>query len=264
VDIGVELSQFGSIRFFGYGNESTLIEDFVSLSLVEMERVEAEILAVLELGTVDLGIGPILRYTDLRPTDGGPLEPGPGTARIGGRAIATATLGGSTLLDTKMEANLRVESFPTNWDLEHPFTSVDAEVESLIPLPVFGRPPRLVLRAGGRHVWGEAFPVDESAFVGGRSTLRGYRHDRFAGRSMAFGSAELRVPLFELELLTRGRFGVLGFEDVGRVWWDEEESGRWHSGHGAGIWFESLGFEGRFTVGKGEETRYYIGFTSGL
>jgi hypothetical protein len=81
---------------------------------------------------------------------------------------------------------------------------------------------------------------------------------------MAFGSAELRIPLFELELLTRGRFGVLGFEDFGRVWWDEEESDLWHSGHGAGIWFESLGFEGRFTVGKGEETRYYIGFSSPL
>jgi hypothetical protein len=264
VDLGAELSQFESIRFFGYGNESALIEDFASLSLVEIERVNAEILAVLELGSVDFGIGPILRYTDLRPLDGAPLERGPGTARIGGLAYAMAEFGGLTLLDAKFEGVLRFESFPAMWDLENSLTSVAADVESLIPLPVFGRSPRLVLRTGGRHVWGETFPVDESAFVGGRSTLRGYRNDRFAGRSMAYGSAELRIPLFQLELLTRGRFGVLGFQDVGRAWWDEEESAQWHRGHGAGIWFESIGFEGRFMVGKGEETRYYFGFSSQL
>jgi outer membrane protein assembly factor BamA len=117
----------------------------------------------------------------------------------------------------------------------------------------------LVIGAGSRHVWGTDFPVDESAFVGGSHSLRGYRHSRYAGRTSAFASAELRLPLFELEIFTRGRFGVLGFQDVARVWWDEEESDTWHLGHGGGIWNETLGFLGRAMIAKGEEVRYYLG-----
>ena len=123
----------------------------------------------------------------------------------------------------------------------------------------------MVFRAGGRHVWGDGFPADESAFIGGKHSLRGYRHDRFAGRSSAYGAAEIRIPLFEMELMTRGRVGILGFEDVGRVWWDEaEESTRWHNGYGGGIWFESLGFYMSAAMARGEETRLYFDFSSGF
>jgi outer membrane protein assembly factor BamA len=46
----------------------------------------------------------------------------------------------------------------------------------------------LALRAGGKKVWG-TFPFQESAFLGGLSTLRGYRDQRFAGDAAVYFNA---------------------------------------------------------------------------
>jgi outer membrane translocation and assembly module TamA len=141
-------------------------------------------------------------------------------------------------------------------------TTVEGELFTPLPMSIAGSNTTLVFKAGGRHVWGHGFPADELAFIGGSNSLRGYRFSRFAGRSSLHGSAEIRIPLFELELFTRGRIGVLGFQDVGRVWWDDEDSNQWHRGHGGGIWYESLGFWMSVSAARGEETRIYLDFSS--
>ena len=118
-------------------------------------------------------------------------------------------------------------------------------------------------RVGGARTVG-AFPFYDANTLGGEATLRGYRSDRFAGRSSFYANAELRLRLFEFaSYLARGRLGALGFVDAGRVWTDGESSRVWHRGYGAGLWASvfdrtvvagTLGFseEGRlFTLGLG-------------
>ena len=216
------------------------------------------------MGALDIGLGPILRYTDPRPLEGSPLTQGPGVGRVGGRIFSKLSVGAETPSTAGLRAEVKLEGFPAIWELERSMSALDATAEGRIPLPIGGTPPLLVLRAGGRHVWGNDFPVDESAFVGGSHSLRGFRHSRFAGRSSAFASAEVRIPVVDLEIVTKGRLGILGFEDVGRVWWDDEDSGTWHFGYGGGLWYETLDFLGRVMIAKGEETRYYIGLETPL
>ena len=94
-------------------------------------------------------------------------------------------------------------------------------------------------RIGVEHRIGE-FPFFNASTVGGRRSIRGWRSNRFAGRTSMFTNAELRVKLFNYSsYIALGEFGLLGFYDNGRVWTEADESpGRvWHQGYGGGIWF---------------------------
>lgn len=75
--------------------------------------------------------------------------------------------------------------------------------------------PRLALRFMGGSVSGDV-PFFEQYFVGGAETLRGYKDDRFWGRSMLLASAEYRVPV------SKGLTGV-AFIDYGDAWGSPEE-----------------------------------------
>jgi hypothetical protein len=47
----------------------------------------------------------------------------------------------------------------------------------------------------------------------------------------------MRLHLFDFRgYLLPGAVGILGFADVGRVWYDQESSSAWHNGYGGGIW----------------------------
>lgn len=102
--------------------------------------------------------------------------------------------------------------------------------------------PRLVLatRLGWGRNYGD-FEFPQAYYLSGTENLRGYRRDRFAGRSRLFNNTELRFRLADFKTyLFPGSFGVLVFNDVGRVWVDHENSSDWHVGNGAGIWLAPI------------------------
>ena len=90
-------------------------------------------------------------------------------------------------------------------------------------------------RVGGEKIWG-AFPVFESAFIGGETTVGGLPAQRYAGDASAYGNFEARWQLAPLPFVLRWDFGVSGIFDVGRVFASGESSDRWHTGVGGGIW----------------------------
>jgi hemolysin activation/secretion protein len=136
-----------------------------------------------------------------------------------------------------------------------PFGSVGGEARTYLSL---GAGPILALRAGGEIVRGD-FPFHEAAFLGGPGSLRGYPFQRFAGDAAAHASAELRQPLGQVKLLVRGRLGVFALADAGRVWMNGDSPGSWHTDVGGGVWFETLGYVGTFTIAQGDVTRWYVG-----
>ncbi len=84
--------------------------------------------------------------------------------------------------------------YPSAWDVDSgAFGEVHGQVAvyltASMPLE-----PTLALRVGGKKVWG-AFPFQEAAFIGGRSTVRGFQEQRFAGDGSLYGNAELRLYL---------------------------------------------------------------------
>ncbi|MDQ6608859.1 MAG: BamA/TamA family outer membrane protein, partial [Bacteroidota bacterium] len=96
------------------------------------------------------------------------------------------------------------------------------------------------LRIGWAHNIG-AFEIPQAQYLSGTANLRGFRRDRFAGRSMFFYNAELRWKVKDFTtFLFPGSIGVIAFQDFGRVWQDGEVSGRWHNGYGGGIYIAPI------------------------
>ena len=94
---------------------------------------------------------------------------------------------------------------------------------------------------GASKIFGN-YEFVQAQYLGFKQNLRGFRFDRFAGRSRAYNNTELRWRFGDdINLgLFRGSFGLLAFNDVGRVWVENEQSKRWHDGYGWGIWIAPL------------------------
>lgn len=115
------------------------------------------------------------------------------------------------------------------------FTSLKSDLAMYLS---FRKDPRMVfaLHFGGGKNWGN-YPFYFAQNLGGKTNLRGFRANRFSGDAAAFQNTEIRLKLFNINTyVITGKFGLLGFNDVGRVWYEHENSGKWHHGYGAGIW----------------------------
>lgn len=96
------------------------------------------------------------------------------------------------------------------------------------------------LRLGVGHNLG-AFEIPQAQYLSGTENLRGFRRNRFAGRTAFFQNTEVRIKVADFTTyLFPGSIGVLFFNDVGRVWQDAEKSGRWHDGYGGGVWVSPI------------------------
>lgn len=102
-----------------------------------------------------------------------------------------------------------------------------------IPARVIG-----VIRAGGGHIFNDRIDYFQALTVGQNNILRGFRKDRFSGTSLAYGSLELRIKLFESRsYIFPGQVGLIVFDDVARVWYKGEDSRRWHNVIGGGFYY---------------------------
>lgn len=92
----------------------------------------------------------------------------------------------------------------------------------------------LSMRNAGSTITGDPKFYQLNA-IGGSQNLRGYRRDRFRGRTVFVNSSELQYLFDFKSYLFNGKAGFVGFYDIGRVWHPSEKSNLWHSGYGAGI-----------------------------
>jgi hemolysin activation/secretion protein len=95
-------------------------------------------------------------------------------------------------------------------------------------------------RAGAGVNFGN-FEFFQAQYLGGDEYLRGYRKYRFAGKSMIFNNAELRLRVANFRTyLFPAAFGLLAFYDAGRVYDKNTVSNKWLSGYGGGVWISPL------------------------
>jgi len=73
--------------------------------------------------------------------------------------------------------------------------------------------------------------------LGGKTNLRGYRKMRFSGDACFYQNSEVKFKISDIRsIMINGPFGLLGFYDSGRVWFESENSEKWHNGYGGGLW----------------------------
>lgn len=100
--------------------------------------------------------------------------------------------------------------------------------------------------------------------IGGDNGLRGFRDQRFTGRSYFYQNTDLKFRIKEyVTAFTPVTFGVFGGFDYGRVWVPEDTSNMWHTSQGGGLWLSSLK---EFTVKLGyfnskENNLFQVGLT---
>ncbi|HEX6071049.1 MAG TPA: BamA/TamA family outer membrane protein [Longimicrobiaceae bacterium] len=254
-----QASTLNAVRFHGFGNDSEDADDASRVWLTELifePRFHLPLWQGAEVVT-----GAAIKYTDPSFAINSPVE----TLRpLGTESTGQvqATLG--FLMDNRdspwfprsgSEVEVEARAAPPLWDLDSAYGRVDGTASTFLSLPLWNGPV-LAMRGGGTKLWGD-FPFHEAAFAGGSHSLRGFQRERYAGDAMAFGNAELRQPLIEMELLVRGNLGVSGIVDVARVFVDGESPGGWHRASGGSIWFATPALSVSGTYAYGEGHRFY-------
>lgn len=73
--------------------------------------------------------------------------------------------------------------------------------------------------------------------LGGPLSLQGFHTSRFIGNTIAYNNFELRLRLGDVHAyLFPSTWGLIGFNDTGRVWLSGESSDTWHDTYGGGIY----------------------------
>jgi hypothetical protein len=112
-----------------------------------------------------------------------------------------------------------------------------------------GFPARIMFaaRIGGGLNTGD-YEFYQAQILDGKTELRGLRKTRFYGDKKFYTNLEMRIKLFSIRTyLFPASLGVLGFHDLGRVWYKDAsgldpsatsgKSNAWHKGWGGGVWF---------------------------
>jgi hypothetical protein len=244
-DILARASGIDVISFSGFGNENPAPGNN-EFYRVTQDAFTLRPSLVFALGSrASLRLGPILKYVS---TDD---RPGRFLASLGnlyGTGNFGEVGGGVTLrYDSRDRAALASKGillelggsgYPAIWDVDSTFGEVHGEAVTYLsaraPLD-----PTLALRLGGRMFWGR-YPFFEAAFIGGASTVRLGRVNRYAGDASAYGSTELRLSVAKVNLVLPADLGVFGLADVGRVFLAGETSDTWHAAAGGGLWLSYL------------------------
>ncbi|WP_156133218.1 metallophosphatase [Lacinutrix sp. Hel_I_90] len=151
-----------------------------------------------------------------------------------------------------------------NSDYDNAFAYVKPTISFIYPLHESGL-ATLATKAQANFILGDNYEFYHAATVGGNTSLRGYRNDRFLGETSFFQTTDLRVCFIEKHTgFIPLRIGVSGGYDLGRVWNKNENSNTWHNSYGGSVFIN--GFQA-FTANIGyytstEDSR--IIFTAGF
>lgn len=126
---------------------------------------------------------------------------------------------------------------------------------------------KLVLgtRFKGHFNFGDDFEFYQAASIGGTDGLRGYRNQRFTGKSAVYQNTDLRYSFNRVKTgFIPIRLGLYGAFDYGRVWFTGDESKKWQHSYGGGLFVNAtemisanLGF---FDSSDGIRVAFTLGF----
>lgn len=83
---------------------------------------------------------------------------------------------------------------------------------------------------------GNGYEFFQAATIGGIDGLRGFRNQRFTGKTAYYQNTDIRYSLKKMRTsVLPATLGVFAGYDYGRVWTPEFESNQWHTSYGAGV-----------------------------
>ena len=101
----------------------------------------------------------------------------------------------------------------------------------------------LATKLKAKHIFNNDFEFYQAATIGDMDGLRGFRQQRFSGKTAYYQNTDLRLSLGKLSNgFIPVTWGLYGGFDYGRVWVDGENSDTWHTSQGGGLLFNIAGF----------------------
>jgi hypothetical protein len=140
---------------------------------------------------------------------------------------AFPTLGMSTALHLGYKANISEGS--------RDFAYVIPELSLAYKLIASGR---LVLATKWKahHIFGDGYEFYQAASLGGTDGLRGFRFQRFTGKTAYYQNTDIRFSLNKIKTtILPVNLGLYGGFDYGRVWFPGDASHSWHTSYGGGV-----------------------------
>jgi len=123
----------------------------------------------------------------------------------------------------------------------------------------------LATKLKGNILLGDDFEFYQAATLGANDGLRGYRNQRFTGKSSFYQSTDLRLNLRKVKTgLLPLHIGIYAGIDYGRIWFNEEDSDKWHNSYGGGIFANAAEVMtlqlSMFTAADGARFSFGLGF----
>lgn len=92
----------------------------------------------------------------------------------------------------------------------------------------------------GHFTLGNGYEFYQAASLGASDGLRGYRNQRFTGKTSYYQSTDLRYSLTRLKTgILPVSLGLFGGFDYGRVWFPGDASKTWHNSYGGGLFLNA-------------------------
>ena len=235
-------------NFYGLGND-TRIENTIDYyrtrqGLIHLFPAYKKRIAG---GAGDFKIGPLFEYRNLEATEGRFLitefRESPADEFYKGKSFGGAKMNFEFLnLDNYVIPNKGIHfnadlSFLSS--LNSDATNFGMVRTSLAFYQSLGQKEDLVFasKLGFSHNIGNDFEFYHAPRLGGRESLRGYRSERFYGKTIFWQNIDLRAKLFSNYNQTLPfTFGIYAGFDHGRVWVSEDTSNQWHYNYGGGFW----------------------------
>lgn len=230
-------------NFYGYGNETKFQTDDRSYNRVRVKQLLFQTGVVRTFGKHELRFGPVFEQLRVEANDNKFISSG--FAGVDARVFTNNSfLGGDLQYRYEKKNN---NAYPSKGLIFHTglgykanitggkkdFTSIRYALTFYLPVG----PLVLAHRTGGAANIGD-FEFYHANTLGSSDNLRGYYRSRFTGKSSFYQNTELRWALAKINgYVFRGKMGIFGFFDDGRVWLENDNSNKFHSAYGGGLFF---------------------------
>ena len=231
-------------NFFGLGNETIRDEQLEKEDFYKLRQIKLLFDPTIEFpafSRVKFTLGSSVKYVNTKVKENTFLEL---TNPYGVGKISFLGFHGGFQVDTRNHPlvakrgilfDVKGSYFPPVFNNRNSFGKARAEARAYLSGKVLTY-TTLALRVAGEKIWGD-HPFYESSFIGSSGTIRAFHRERFAGDASVIGNAELRLRLGKIKFLFPGAIGLSFLGDTGRVFVSGEDSEKWHSAVGGGIWF---------------------------
>jgi hypothetical protein len=99
----------------------------------------------------------------------------------------------------------------------------------------------LATKIGANMNFGENYEFYHAATLGGNNDLRGFRNERFNGKTAFYQSTDLRVGVAQFRTnFIPVRLGFSAGFDYGRVWVDNDTSQQWQNSYGGSVFINGF------------------------